>query len=383
MRGAGEGAEELGRARTVRGRAQRSLQLVRSAASARAPRLSQGPLVGLGQRSFKGPPVENEFPARAAPTFSVVIAVHNAAVTIGQAIDSALAQTIAPTQLIVCDDGSTDGTDAAVQPYADRITYVRQERSGVASAWNTALRFTSGEFFAVLGADDVYEPERLQALTELAFARPDLDILCTDVFFERDGNVLGRFTSGCPFAVLDQRAAILERCFCIAPAVRRETLVSAGGFDESLRTGSDWECAIRLIHSGSRAGLVDEPLYRYRIEGETLTSDRVGTLRDRIFLLERAGRSYELDETESAVLERSLAAQRNALILTEAESALRSRARDARRRAFEAARSPGVSLRARASAIAAAVAPRVAGRILERRARKTGYSRLGRSIPRE
>jgi hypothetical protein len=203
------------------------------------------------------------------------------------------------------------------------------------------------------------------------------------VFLERDGEVLGQFTSDCPFEVVDQKAAILGRCFCIAPAVRRETLVAAGGFDESLRTGSDWECAIRLIHSGAVAGLVDEPLYRYRVEGETLTSDRVGTLRDRILFLERAGSTYELGEAETAALERSLAAQRNALVLTEAEAALRSRAHDARSRALAAARSPGVALRARASAIAAAVAPRTAGRILERRERKTGYSRLARSVPRE
>ncbi|MDP9231429.1 MAG: glycosyltransferase [Actinomycetota bacterium] len=311
-----------------------------------------------------------------------MIAVHNAAGTIAEAIGSVLAQTVAPTQLIVSDDGSTDGIEEAVAPYGDRLTYLRKARGGVASAWNAALEIAVGEFFAVLGADDVYEPERLEALRELAVARPDLDILCTDVFFERDGDVLGRFTSDCPFEVVDQKTAILGRCFCIAPAVRRETLVAAGGFDESLRTGSDWECAIRLIHSGAAAGLVDEPLYRYRVEGETLTSDRIGTLRDRIFFLEGAASSYELGDTESAALDRSLAAQRNALVLTEAEAALRSRARDARSRALAAARSPGVAFRARAFAIAAAIAPRAAARILERRTRKTGHSRLARSVPR-
>ena len=337
-------------------------------------------------RSFKGPPppvADDGLSTRPAPTFSVVMAVHNGAATIAEGIDSVLAQTTPALEVIVCDDGSTDRTAAVLEPYADRVTYLRKDRGGVASARNAALAVASGEFFAVLDADDVYEPERLQALTELALARPDLDIVCSDVFLEQHGTILGRFTSSSPFAVLDQPAAILERCFCIAPAVRREALVKAGGFDESLRTGSDWECAIRLIHSGSRAGLVEEPLYRYRIEGATLTSDRVGTLRDRISFLERAGRRYSLDETEKAALERSLAAQRQALVLTEAESALRSRARDARRRALRAARSPGVTFRARASAFAAAIAPRAAGHILERRARKTGYSRLGRSVPRE
>jgi hypothetical protein len=338
--------------------------------------------VSRPRRLFKAPPVADGLPPGAAPTFSVVIAVHNGAATVAQAIDSALAQTATPEQVIVCDDGSTDATHAAVEPYGDRITFFRKEQGGVASAWNAALEITSGEFVAVLGADDVFEPERLEALAELASASPDLDILCTDALLEREGRVVGQFIATCPFEVGDQRAAILERCFCIAPAVRRETIVGAGGFDESLRSGSDWECAIRLIHSGARAGLVDEPLYRYRVEGETLTSNRIATLRDRISFLERIGRSYELGETETVALERSLAAQRSALVLTEAEAALRSGAGDARRRALAAARSPGVAFRSRASAVAAAIAPRAAGRILERRARRTGYSRLARSLPR-
>jgi glycosyl transferase family 2 len=333
-------------------------------------------------RSFKAPSIADGLPAGAVPSFSVVIAVHNGAGTIAGAIDSVLAQTVAPTQLIICDDGSTDGTEAAIEPYGDRITYLRKERGGVASARNVALEIATAEFFAVLDADDIYAPERLEALTELSLARPDLDILCTDVAFEQHGSVLGRFTSGCPFEVVNQKAAILERCFCIAPAVRCELLRTAGGFDESLRTGSDWECAIRLIHSGAAAGLVDDPLYRYRVEAGSLTSERIGTLRDRISLLERAESSYELDETETAALERSLRTQRNALVLTEAEAALRAGTRDARSRALAAARRPGIGFRSRASAVAALIAPRAAGRILERRAQKTGTSRLVRSVPR-
>jgi hypothetical protein len=330
---------------------------------------------------FKAPLVPDRLPARAIPTFSVVIAVYNGAQTIAEAIDSVLAQTVAPAQLIVCDDGSSDGTRAALAPYGERIVYLRKDRGGVASAWNAALETAGGEFFAVLGADDAYEPERIEALTELAVARPDLDVLCTDVSFEANGDFIGRFTTGCPFEVVDQKSAILERCFCIAPAVRRQTLMEVGGFDESLRTGSDWECAIRLIHSGARAGMVEEPLYRYRMEDGSLTSDRVGTLRDRIVLLERVGRSYELGESETGALRRSLATQRSALVLTEAEAALRMRERDARKRALAAARSPGIPLLTRASAIAAAIAPGTAGRLLERRAQKTGASRLARSVP--
>jgi hypothetical protein len=332
-------------------------------------------------RVFRAPPMAGELEPRAAPTFSVVIAAHNAAGTIVEAVESALGQTLPPLEVIVCDDGSTDGTAAALEPLRDRVMYIQKQRGGVASARNAALEHAKGEFFAVLDADDAYLPQRLEALAELAVARPDLDILCTDAFFEVDSQVVGRFGEECPFAIADQRAAILERCFCAWPAVRRATLEAAGGFDESLHTGSDWECAIRLVHRGSLAGLVDEPLYRYRVHGRSLTADRVRTLRDRVAFLERAGQIHELDAAARASLVRSLSAQRASLALTEAEAALRSRSPDARRRALQAARSPDVGLRSRAAALAAALAPATAANALERRALRGHRSRLGRSHP--
>ena len=329
-------------------------------------------------RAFRAPAGQDEIPLREPPTFSVVIAARNAAQSIPEAIESALAQTLPPLELIVCDDGSTDGTEDALAPYRDRITYLRREHGGVASARNTAVEVATGEFFAVLDADDSYLPERLEALGELAMARPELDILCSDALLEFQGQVVGTFVEECPFEVVDQRAAVLERCFCAWPAVRRTTLIAAGGFDESLRTGSDWECAIRLVYFGAVAGLVDEPLYRYRVHDKSLTADRVRTLQDRVTFLERVALSHQLTGAERAALARSLAAQRSSLLLTEAEAALRARSHDARSRALAAARSRDVALRSRLAAAAAVVAPRTAARALARSKR----SRLGRSVPR-
>ena len=316
----------------------------------------------------------------APPTFSVVIAAHNAAASIHRAVRSVLVQTRPPLELIVCDDGSTDATEAALAPVRDRVIYLSKEHGGVASARNAATRRATGEFFAVLDADDEYLPERLEALSELASARPDLDILCTDALLELDGNVAGTFEEGCPFPVEAQAAAILDRCFCVAPAVRRSVLLEVGGYDESLRTGSDWDCVIRLIHAGAGAGIVDMPLYRYSIHSGSLTAQRVSTLRDRVTLLNKAGATLELAQPERAALNRSLARQRGYLALTEAESALRAGGPEARRRALAAARSPGVGLRSRAAAIAAAIAPRTAARELERQALVGGRSRLRRSV---
>jgi glycosyltransferase involved in cell wall biosynthesis len=332
------------------------------------------------RRALRVPPAIGELEPGSVPTFSVVIAAHDAAETISEAVESALAQTVPPLEVIVVDDGSTDGTVAALDPYLDRIVCIRKQRGGAASARNAALERARGDFLAVLDADDAYLPERLEALTELAVKRPDLDILCTDAFLEVEGRPAGTFSEGCAFAIADQRAAILERCFCVAPAYRRTTLVDADGFDESLRTGSDWECVIRLVYGGVVAGAVDEPLYRYRLHDRSLTSDRIRTLYERVALLERVGQTTALENGERVILASSLSAQRAYLALSEAEAALRSRSRDARKRALTAARMPAVALRSRAGALAAAIAPEAAARALERREAR-GHSRLRRTLP--
>src|SRR5207248_4438233 len=115
------------------------------------------------------------------------------------------------------------------------------------SALNAAAQAATGEFVSWLDADDAYEPERLAATGELGAQRPDLDILMTDSYLEVDGRVVGRFSDETPFAAVDQRMAILDRCFIGWPAIRRSRLLDVGGFDESLRTGYDWDFWIRLL----------------------------------------------------------------------------------------------------------------------------------------
>jgi glycosyltransferase involved in cell wall biosynthesis len=347
--------------------------------SDRADSLVEGP--EIDSRDFRAPPAPHALASGPKPTFSVIIAAHNAAGTIADALDSALTQTLPPHEIIVCDDGSTDDTTRVLKSYHDRIVHFRQKQAGPASARNAALRVASGDFFAVLDADDAYLPGRLEALADLAVGRPDLDILCTDAILEVEDRVLGRFEETCRFEVVDQRAAILQRCFCAWPAVRRTKLTEVGGFDESQATGSDWECAIRLVHAGALAGFVGEPLYRYRVHSESLTADRVRTLRDRVEMLERVGRSYPLTDHERDVLSRYLRLQRSALVLTEAEAALRSRSRDARPRALAAARARSLPLRSRVAALGAALAPRIAAHALQERGLGGGRSRLSRSVP--
>jgi predicted SAM-dependent methyltransferase len=318
--------------------------------------------------------------AGSAPSFSTITAAYQAAETIAETVDSALAQTVPPLEVIVVDDGSTDGTADALVPYRDRIILLSQENRGTAAALNVATRHAHGDFVVILDADDVAAPERIEALTELAAGRSDLDILSTDAYLEAAGEIVGRFFETTPFAITDQRLAILERCFIAWPAVRREVLLAAGGLNESLRIGHDWECWIRLLHAGATAGAVDEPLLRYRVDTRSLTGDRVGALRDRVQVLELASQ-LDLSTEERFAVGRYLRRRRTRVVLAETEQALRGRADDARRRALQAAVAAGVPSHLRVKALAAVVAPALAGKRLERIAEKTGRSRITRDLP--
>src|SRR5262245_13377241 len=293
----------------------------------------------------------------AAPTFSVVVPAYQAAATVAEAVDSALSQTLAPLEVIVVDDGSTDGTQDVLAPYRDRIVYVRQENGGGASALNAGLRIAGGDFMAILDADDIYRPERLQALAELGADRPDLDILGTDAVIEVDGRSGRLYSDGAPFPIADQRTAILRGCFLAAPSLRVSRLRAAGGLDESLPTAYDWECWLRLVLAGARAGLVDEPLYVYRYQEDSLTARRTADLRGRVRLLEKAATRGDLEPREAAVLEAELAWRGREALLAEAEEALRAGAPDARRRARAVLGADGMTLQTRAKAAAAALAP--------------------------
>jgi glycosyltransferase involved in cell wall biosynthesis len=275
-------------------------------------------------RIFSAPSPAGRVVPRAAPSFSIAIAAYQAAETVGSAVESALAQTVPAREVVVCDDGSTDDLLGALEPFRDRIVLVRlSENRGEAAAKNAAAAKTTGDFVAFLDADDFYYPERLEALGQLAAARPDLDVLTTNAEVEVDGEVVGRYYPDiASFPVDDQALGVIESASAIfgAAAVRRSTFVAAGGLPEELRSADDWDLWLRLVLSGSRIGLVDEALYRYRIHELGTSADQVIGWRNCVRVLERArdfvAQSHELagfeEEKLRDALESSLAYHRTA-----------------------------------------------------------------------
>ena len=208
------------------------------------------------------------------PRISVIITTYNYERFVRDAIDSVLAQTRLPDEIVVIDDGSTDNTRKIVDEYADRhVTYIWQENAGAGAARNRGIAATTGEFVAFLDADDIWLPTRLERQECLLIDHPDAvlatghmiwwDVARNQRRFERFGDM--------PSAKIQRE--ILVRNVVGNPSmvlVRRNALDAAGPYDRRLRWGQDWELFIRITRVGEVV-TVDEPVIVYRWHGESLS----------------------------------------------------------------------------------------------------------------
>jgi hypothetical protein len=284
--------------------------------------------------------------------------------------------------VIVVDDGSTDAVDEALRPYRDRLTVLRQENQGPGAAKLAGARAARGEFVSFLDGDDYYLPGRLAALAEAATDRPDLDILVTNAFVELDGDRLRHvYDETWTFAVDDQRAAIIERCFVLGhAAARRARLLALESLGE--HTLDDWECWGRLILAGARAGLVDEPLSVYRVRAGSLSTNRAGLYRRGLATLDRFGEDLTLSPSERSALGYTRGTWSRMYAIEHARDALRAGDPRARRLLGRVAADSTQPWRPRIKAVASLLAPGRARRLLLDRDRRTWIGAGGLHVPR-
>ena len=209
---------------------------------------------------------------------SVLIPSYNAGEFVAEAVDSAVAQTYPRVEVIVVDDGSTDDTSERLEPYRDRVTYLSQPNRGTGAARNRALQVASGDYIALLDADDYWAPTRLERIIGLLDSRPDIGFASSDAYIVRNHENtdqtfygLNRLPRGW---ATDQARLILQYNFFFGSAVIRRSLFDKhGNFEESLRAGEeDWELWIRFLSRGERLDLVHEPLAYYRRRTGTLSA---------------------------------------------------------------------------------------------------------------
>ena len=112
---------------------------------------------------------------------SCIVPVYNGERYLQETLNSILAQTYRPIEIVVCDDGSTDGTASLIKEYGDQVFCQWQPNSGLSAARNLGIRAAQGEFLAFLDADDIWYPDKLMKQIQLFQERSDLDYCVTQI----------------------------------------------------------------------------------------------------------------------------------------------------------------------------------------------------------
>jgi glycosyltransferase involved in cell wall biosynthesis len=244
-----------------------------------------------------------------APLISVIIPAYNVAPYIGETLDGVFAQTFTDFEVIIVNDGSpdTEQFERAIQPYRERICYLKQENCGASAARNAGLRAARGELIAFLDADDLWSPNYLDE--QLNFMREfHCDLACADAMIFGVSADAGRtyMESLMEAAPSRGRVTFLElvnadRSLITSGVVaRRDQILEVGLFDEALRNAQDLDLWLRLARHGARLAYQRRVLLHYRSRPNSLTGDAINSHERELRVFDKIEQSYELEPAERA-----------------------------------------------------------------------------------
>ena len=240
-------------------------------------------------------------------SISVIIPTFNRAAVLPRALDSVRAQTRRPEEVIVVDDGSTDGTAELVAERYPWVSYVHQANGGVSAARNTGIARARGEWIALLDSDDSWLPTKLQ--TQLEHLRIEPHLLChTEELWVRNGRRVNQMKKHAKAGGAIYRAC-LPLCV-ISPSsvlLHRRLLAEVGTFDPELLACEDYDLWLRIC-ARHPVLFVETPLItKYGGHSDQLSRSFVGIDRFRIRALEKMLHSTHLDRAQrEATLEMML-----------------------------------------------------------------------------
>jgi glycosyltransferase involved in cell wall biosynthesis len=241
------------------------------------------------------------------PFVSIIIPAYNVAPFIGETLTTVFAQTFTDFEVIIVNDGSPDTEDfeRALEPYIDRISYLKQENLGASAARNTGVRAARGELIAFLDADDLWSPDYLAE--QLKFIRENgCDLACADAMIFGVSADAGRsyMDSLMGSAPLAGRVTFLElvnadrSLITSGVVVRRELVLEVGLFDEALRNAQDFDLWLRLARHGARLAYQRKVLLSYRSRPNSLTGDAINSHQRELRVFDKIEQSYDFTPAE-------------------------------------------------------------------------------------
>ena len=241
------------------------------------------------------------------PFVSIVIPAYNVAPFIGETLTTVFAQTFTDFEVIIVNDGSpdTEEFERALQPYIDRISYLKQENRGASAARNTGVRAARGELIAFLDADDLWSPNYLEE--QLKFIREyGCDLACADAMIFGVSADAGRsyMDSLMAAAPPEGRVTFLElvnaerSLITSGVVVRRDLVLEVGLFDEALRNAQDFDLWLRLARHGARLAYHRKVLLSYRSRPNSLTGDAINSHQRELRVFDKIEQSYDFTPVE-------------------------------------------------------------------------------------
>ena len=223
------------------------------------------------------------------PKVSVIIPAYNAMNYLSETLDSVLKQTFADFEVLIINDGSSDGIVQWFSGLGEkRVQLISQENQRIAAARNTGISHAKGEYIAFLDADDLWEPTKLEKQVRFLENHPSVGIVHTwtrliDPKSQPTGRILTSPAEGNPWLHLIQKNTIMTSSVML----RSVCLQTVGGFSQDLHYCEDTDLWIRLAASYT-FGIVKEPLTSYRLHPGTLSTNCPEVLQSFRILIERA-----------------------------------------------------------------------------------------------
>lgn len=228
---------------------------------------------------------------------SVIIPAYNSEAFITESVESALNQTYSNLEVVVVNDGSTDGTEDVLSPFMDRIVYIKKENGGPASARNLGIKKSSGEYICFLDADDKYLAEKVERQVAYLDEHPDVGLVFSDASILGGGFLAQRESihEALPiyYGYVFPRLFIKNFIPILTVMIRRGVLDKSGLFDEdrNLISIEDYELWLRIAMYYP-VGYINERLADYRVHSSNISSNLEASIKKNFLITEKFEKEF-------------------------------------------------------------------------------------------
>lgn len=216
------------------------------------------------------------------PLVSVIIPCYNREKYVAETVESVLGQTWSSIELLVVDDGSTDGSRSILERFTDRIILLEHPgrlNKGQSASINLGLERCRGEYVAILDSDDLFAPDKIRKQVAFLIENPDIGLVYSNGYVIDEQRTILYAAHDKNHEEHSDPDKLLLDCYFLLPnnaLVRRDVYRRAGYFDESLRTAQDHDMALRIAEV-AKMGYLGDFLFYYRRHDDSISQKNAKT----------------------------------------------------------------------------------------------------------